>query len=89
MSGTVVLVAGSVPLEQLIGPVGPDQATRYGPNVTVVDNTGANITPASADEPVVSATVAQKTIKIQSPEHQLLLRTVPRVTMYGPDINLV
>lgn len=83
----VVVVAGSVALDQLID---PDQVTMYGPDVVVVDHTGDDITPDLMDAPpVVMAAVAQKNVKIQSPEHMLLLRTVPRVTMYGPDINLV
>jgi hypothetical protein len=82
----VVVVAGSVELNQLIDPA---QVTMYDDDaVVVVAPDGTDITPTAGD-PVVSATVAQTTIKIQSPEHLLLLRTVPRVTMYGPNINLV
>jgi hypothetical protein len=83
MSDTVV-VAGSVALEQLIDPA---WVTMYSDDVVVVAPDGTDITPAELD--VTAHAPPVKNVVIQSPEHKLLLRTVPRVTMYGPDINLV
>jgi hypothetical protein len=85
MSDTVV-VAGSVTLNQLIDPA---QVTMYSDDVVVIAPDGTDITPDPTDVGVEATAQPPKTVVIQSPEHKLLLRTVPRVTMYGPDVNLV
>jgi hypothetical protein len=78
-----IVVVGSV--DQRVELRQYPNASRYGDDVVVVGNDGSNVTPAD----IVAMVQPVKTIVIQSPEHKLLLKMPPRVTMYGPDINLV
>ncbi len=84
MSDTIV-VAGSILQDQLIG---PQQVTMYGDDIVVIAYDGTDITPVT-DATVEAAAAPIKNVKIQSPEHILLLKGPPRQTCYGPEINLV